>query len=235
MPMIEFKANKDDVPGYLALPEGESTGTHPGIVVVQEYWGLNDQIKGVADRLAGEGFIALVPDLYHGERAEEPDEAKKLAMHLDRPRAMRDIEGAVDYLVRHPQVEPKKAGIVGFCMGGGLAAVAAFTSEYIGAAVIYYGQPPLDLLDENRVAAPLLGLYGENDKSNPLDKVDEFRRRLAEQGRDNEIVVYPGAGHAFANEERKEAYNKEAAADAWKRTVAWLKRYLHYVGNNSKT
>jgi len=229
MPMIEFKANKDDVPGYLALPEGE--GTHPGVVVIQEWWGLNEQIKGVADRLAGEGFVALVPDLYHGEVAEEPDDAKKLLMELNKPRAARDIEGAVEYLVRHPQVEPKKAGIVGFCMGGGLAANAAFTSEYIGAAVIYYGQPPLDLMDQNRVAAPLLGIYGADDKSIPLERVDEFRRRLSEQGRDSEVIVYPNAGHAFANEEHKSTFNQEATDDAWKRTLDWFRRYLRYSGN----
>jgi len=225
MPMIDFRTYGNSVPGYLSLPEGE--GTHPGVVVIQEWWGLNDQIKGVADRLAEHGFIALVPDLYHGQVAEEPDEARKLVMELNREQAMKEIEGAIEYLVRHPQVEPKKAGIIGFCMGGGLAAIGAFTGQFVGAAVVYYGNPPLDLMD-NEVAAPLLGLYGENDKSIPLDRVEEFRRRLQEQGQDNEIIVYPNAGHAFANEERKGTFNREATDDAWQRTVDWFKRYLHY-------
>jgi len=226
MPMIEYRANSSAAPGYLATPEGE--GTHPGVVVIQEWWGLNDQIKGVADKLASAGFVALVPDLYHGQVASEPDEAKKLLMEMNRQQAMKDIQSAIEYLVRHPQVEPKKAGVVGFCMGGGLAAAMAFTGIDVGAAVVYYGSPPLDLMDQNHVAAPLLGLYGTKDHSNPLERVEEFRRRLKEQGPDNEVVIYEGADHAFANEQRPEVYDEEATTDAWRRTVDWFTRYLHY-------
>ncbi len=222
--MIEFDGSGGMVPGYLATPEGD--GPFPGVVVLQEYWGLNEQIKGVADRLARNGFAALVPDLYRGEIAREPDEARKLAMGLDVPRAMQDIQGAVNYLIARPDVQPKEAGVLGFCMGGKLAARMAYKGDRIAAAVVFYGDPPLEEADTG-VPAPYLGLYGGEDKSIPIPRVEEFRAKLEERGHDSEIVVYPDAPHAFANEERP-AYRPEAAEDAWRRTLDWLRRYIHY-------
>lgn len=219
--MIEFEANGGRVPGYLAMPQIDALV--PGVVVVQEWWGLNNQIKGVADRLAAEGFAALVPDLYHGHVAEEPDDARKLAMEMSREQALVEIQGAVDYLVGLPGVDPKTVGVMGFCMGGALAAMMSYAGENVGAAVIYYGRPPLDRAGEVKV--PFLGLYGENDHSITVKDVMEFDTILAQNNINHEIHIYDEAPHAFANEEGPN-YRPEAAEDAWQRTVEWFRRYL---------
>ena len=221
--MVEFKANGDMAPGYLVRPEGD--GPFLGVVVIQEWWGLNDQIKGVANRLAEEGFAALTPDLYRGKVAQEPDEARKLVMEFNQEQAVKDIQGAVNYLVAQPFVVPKKAGVMGFCMGGGLAAMMSYKGHDVGAVAVFYGGR--DWTDEvvASISAPFLGLYGEADQSIPLSTIEDLRHKLQAHHKPHEIVVYPGAPHAFFNEERP-SYRPEAAEDAWKRTLDWLRRYL---------
>jgi carboxymethylenebutenolidase len=137
--MITYPANAHETPAYLARP-GED-GSQAAVVVLQEWWGLVPHIKDVANRFAREGFIALAPDLYHGEKAEEPDEAQKLAMALDRERAVAEIVAAVHYLQQTEAVAPGKVGVVGWCMGGGLALSTAAASDLVGAAVAFYGRP----------------------------------------------------------------------------------------------
>jgi carboxymethylenebutenolidase len=224
MGMIEFKANGDQVPGYLARPEGD--GPFPGVVVIQEWWGLDAHIKDVTDRFAREGFAALAPDLYRGQVAKEPDEARKLAMELDHPRAIKDIQGAVDYLVAQPFVQPKKVGVIGFCMGGGLALQMSHKGKNLGAAVMYYGRGELDDQAASAVSAPLLGIFGEDDQGIPVEGVRANERKLKEHGKAAEFVIYPGAPHAFFNDTRPHIYHKEAADDAWKRTLAWYREHL---------
>jgi len=222
--MVEFAANGGTAPGYLTRPEGE--GPFPGVVVIQEWWGLNDQIKGVADRLALEGFGAIAPDLYRGKVTAEPDEARKLVMMLDRAQAAKDIQGAVNYLVSQPWVEPKKVGVMGFCMGGALAATIAHAGKNVGAVAIYYGSigEPDDKVAE-AITAPILGLYGEADHGIPVDQVKEWQSLLEQHGKTNDMVIYPGAPHQFFNEERP-SYRPEAAEDAWNRTLAWWRQHL---------
>jgi carboxymethylenebutenolidase len=224
MSMIEFAGNGDLVPGYLARPEG--TGPFPGVIVIQEWWGLNHHIKDVAGRFAREGFVALAPDLYRGREAAEPDEARKLAMELDRPRAIKDIQGAVNYLIAQPFVEPKRAGVVGFCMGGGLALMMAWMGKDVGAVVVFYGRGELDDETAQKVSAPILGLFGEADQGIPVETVRANERKLKAHNKAAEFVIYPGAPHAFFNDERPHIYRREAAEDAWKRTLAWFRRYL---------
>jgi len=221
--MIEFLSNGGTTLGYLAMPD--DGGKHPAIVAIQEWWGLVPHIKDVAERFAREGFITLAPDLYHGQVAEEPDEARKLAMGLDRNRAVAEISAAARYLKMMDAVAPKKIGVVGWCMGGGLALSTAASSRDIGAAVAFYGRP-LDPSDTAKLAAPVLGLYGELDQSIPVGAVRAFEQELKAHHVTYEIHIYPGAQHAFFNDTRPHIYHAEAAKDAWTKTLAWFRRYL---------
>lgn len=220
---LTFPSNDHETPGYLARPRGE--GPFPALVVIQEWWGLVPHIRDVAERFAREGFIALAPDLYHSAKAEEPDEARKLAMALDRDRAVAEILAAARFLAAMPEVEPKKVGVVGWCMGGGLALSAAAEDGPIGAAVAFYGRP-LAEADVERLQVPVLGLYGEEDHGIPVETVRAFEAALKRRGVPHEIHIYPGAGHAFFNDTRPQAYHPEAARDAWRRTLDWFRRYL---------
>jgi carboxymethylenebutenolidase len=222
--MVEFKAGTDNAPGYLARPKAD--GKYPAVVVIQEWWGLDDHIKSVTERFAGQGFAALAPDLYRGKVAKEPSEAQKLVMQVQMDQAIKDIQGAVNYLVGQDYVSPKKAGVVGFCYGGGIAMRMSYTGKDIGAVVVFYGagvDPSDD--DLKNVSAPLLGLYGGKDQSIPQDKIKMWEAKLKEFGKTNEMVIYPDAGHAFLNDTRP-SYSKEAATDGWARALAWFKKYL---------
>ncbi len=181
-------------------------------------------IKDVTDRLASEGFVTLAPDLYHGQLAVEPDEARKLGMALDRQRAIVEIQAAAKYLRSLENVAPRKIGIIGWCMGGGLALSTAAAGDQIDAVVCFYGRP-LDARDTAHIHAPVLGLYGELDGGIPLSIVQDFEKQLKKQSTEHDFQIYAGAQHAFFNDERP-AYNPEAAADAWKRALAWFRSHL---------
>jgi carboxymethylenebutenolidase len=221
--MIEFKSDSYTVPGYLAEPT--DVQDHPGLVIIQEWWGLVPHIRDVAERFGREGFVVLAPDLYHGKASQEPDEARKLAMALDRNRAVSEIGAAARFLTAMARVRPKKVGVVGWCMGGGLALSTAATSAPLAAAVSFYGRP-LSEDDTVRIACPVLGLYAEQDHGIPVSAVREFEDALRKAGVVHEVHIYPGAGHAFFNDARPEAYQASAAADAWSGTLTWLRRYL---------
>ncbi|TAK14918.1 MAG: dienelactone hydrolase family protein [Anaerolineae bacterium] len=221
--MIEFSCDGERVPGFLAHPV--AAGKYPGVIVIQEWWGLVAHIKDVAERLAGEGFVTLAPDLYHGQAAGEPDEARKLAMALDRERAVKECSAAGAHLAFFENVLPKKVGVVGWCMGGGLSLSTAAHNGVIGAAVCFYGRP-LERDDALRLRVPVLGLYGEEDKGIPLGLIQDFERHLIETKVTHQIVVYPSAPHAFFNDTRPEAYRAEAAEDAWRRTIDWFRQHL---------
>ena len=220
--MVEFAANGGTAPGFLARPDGAA----PAVVVIQEWWGLNDHIKDIAERFAKAGFAALAPDLYHGQVATEPDEARKLAMELQFPEAIKDIQGAVNYLRAQPFVDPKPVGVVGFCMGGRLTGQMAIHGQHVGALVAFYGVTALSDEDAAQVSAPLLAIYGETDQGYPPDMIRENERKLAAAGKTHEIVVYPGAPHAFFNDTRPHIHQQDAAEDAWQRTLAWFGKYL---------
>jgi|WetSurMetagenome_2_1015567.scaffolds.fasta_scaffold393143_1 carboxymethylenebutenolidase len=222
--MIEFPINAHSAPGYLAQPtDGQA---HPGVVVIQEWWGLVPHIKEVAERFAHEGFVALAPDLYHGQAADEPDEARKLAMALDANRAVQEIAAAARYLKKMQNVAPPKVGVVGWCMGGGLAlSTAAHHADLIGAAVIFYGRP-LTAGDTAKLQVPVLGLYAEHDHGIPVEAVHAFDAEMQQQNVLHEIHVYPGTSHAFFNDTRPQIYQAAAAQDAWQKTLAWFRKYL---------
>lgn len=222
--MVEYPGPQDDMlMGYLARPEGE--GPFPGVIVIQEWWGLNDHIKDVTRRFAAEGFAALAPDLYNGVVASEPNEARKLVMELDMAAAVSDIRSAVDYLQAQDFVAGPKVGLTGFCMGGGLTLQTALLEEDLGVAIPWYGSP-LSAEQAAGVKAPILGLYGAEDGGIPVEAVRAMEEGLNAAGIENEIVIYEGAAHAFFNDAWASSYNAEAAADAWSRALEWLRRYL---------
>lgn len=220
--MIEFTANSGTAPGYLARPDERA----PGVVVIQEWWGLNDHIKAVTERFAEAGYAALAPDLYRGRVASEPDEARKLAMALQFPEAITDIQGAVDYLRAQPFVEPKRVGVIGFCMGGRLTGQMAIHGQRIGALAAFYGVPALSDEEAAAVSAPLLAIYGETDQGFPPDLIAENDRKLGAAGKTYQVTVYEGAPHAFFNDTRPHIYHAQAAEAAWSETLNWFERYL---------
>ncbi|HLZ68933.1 MAG TPA: dienelactone hydrolase family protein [Dehalococcoidia bacterium] len=223
--MVSFARNGEQTDGYLARPDGG--GRHPGVIVVQEWWGLVPHIKDLADRLAGEGFVALAPDLYHGTAANEPDEAGKLMMALRLEEAAKDLDGAVRYLLAHEATGGQKAGIVGFCMGGGLALYeACHNAGAFGACVDFYGVFEGSDSQIERLQAPLLGIFAEHDQWTPPAQVQALKARLQALGKQAELHVYPGCDHAFFNDTSASAYKPEAAQDAWRRTLAFFREHL---------
>ena len=225
---VEFASNGSTASGYLAVP---TSGTGPGLLVCQEWWGLVPQIKRVADRLAEQGFVALVPDLYHGEYAEhtEMDKANELMQSLPPDRAARDMTGAIDYLLGHQAVQGNQVGVIGFCMGGLLSLViAALQGNKIAAVTPFYGAPLGDMApDWSGLTAPVQGHFAENDDFFPPSAVKELETQLKGMGKDVEFTVYPGTGHAFANEDNPLGTRDEAAAKAsWDSATAFLKQKL---------
>ena len=218
--MVEFPSNGHTAKGYLATP---ASGKGPGVLVIQEWWGLVGHIKNVADRFAAAGFSALAPDLYHGQTATEPDTAGKLFMALNIERAEKDLSGAAKYLAGHSSTS--KLGAVGFCMGGQLALFAGCTQPSIGAVVDFYGVHPNVTPDYARLSGPVLGLFAEKDAFVTPDTARGVEAAIKKAGKSVEVHIYPGVDHAFFNDENPGAYNKAAAEDAWRRTLA------HFRGN----
>jgi carboxymethylenebutenolidase len=221
---VNFSSNGGQTNGYLATPK---TAQGPAVVVIQEWWGLVDHIKDVCDRFAAEGFVALAPDFYHGEIAKSPDEAGKMMMALRIDEAEKDLKGAIDYLLAHAATSSSKVGTVGFCMGGALSLYAATKNENVGACVVFYGGHPNVKPDLANLKSPVLGIYGERDRSVSPSVVHELERKLKALGKSFEYHIYPGADHAFFNDTRPTVYNAEAAADAWTRTVEFLRKNLN--------
>ena len=221
--MIEFPVNGGSIDGYEAGPQ---QGGGSGVVVIQEWWGLVDHIKDVCDRFAAAGFVALAPDLFHGKTTRSPDEAGKMMMALRIDEAEKELEGAVNYLLKHDAVTSKKIGVVGFCMGGALSLYTATRNPNVGAAVVFYGGHPNVKPDLPNLHAPVLGLYAEKDGFVKPQLVRELESKLKALGKTIEVVIYPGTDHAFFNDSRPEVYNEKAAADAWQRTVDFLHKHL---------
>jgi carboxymethylenebutenolidase len=223
--MIDFAANGRTATGYLARP---SSPRGHGVLVIQEYWGLVDHIKDVADRFAAEGFYALAPDLYHGEQAKSPDAAGKLMMALNIAEAAKDLRGAADALITMSEVMPKQLGVVGFCMGGQLALYAACEyPERIAAAVDFYGVHPNVKLRLDNLGAAVLAHFALKDNRTPPDKARELVRRMEAAGKHVESYFYD-AEHAFFNDARPKVYSRADATEAWKRTIEFFNRRLSF-------
>ena len=221
--MVEFTSNGGKASGYLAIPQ---KGTGPGVIVIQEWWGLVDHIKDVCDRFAEEGYVALAPDMYHGESTKSPDEAGKLMMSLRIDEAEKDLRGAIHYLLNHEATTGTKAGVIGFCMGGALSLYAASKNAQVGACVVFYGIHPNVKPDLPSLHAPVLGIYAERDQSVPPESVRELERQLKELGKSVEIHIYPDTDHAFFNDQRPDVYNPKPAEDAWRRVIQFFAMHL---------
>jgi carboxymethylenebutenolidase len=221
--MIEFKSNGGEARGYLSVPE---SGEGPGVVVIQEYWGLVPHIEDVADRFAAEGFVALAPDLYHGDVARSPDEAGKMMMALNIAQTERDLRGAIQYLLDNEATKGDRVGTVGFCMGGALSLYAASKNAQVGACVVFYGVHPKVEPDFDNLRAPVLGIFAEKDDFVPPEAVSALEEKMREHGKSIETHTYPGADHAFFNDTRPEVHDPDAAADAWRRTIEFLRANL---------
>jgi carboxymethylenebutenolidase len=219
--MVKFPSNGGTTDAYLATP---ASGKGRGVLVIQEWWGLVGHIKNVADRFAAEGFTALAPDMYHGKTADEPDGAGKLFMALNIGQAEKDLKGAASYLAQHSSTS--KLGVVGFCMGGQLALFAATLNPSIGATVDFYGIHPNVNPDYSKLSGPVLGLFAEKDAFVTPDTARGVDAAIKKAGKQSEIHVYPNVDHAFFNDENKGAYNKAAADDAWRRTLAFFRTHL---------
>lgn len=220
---VTFPSNGHICEGYMAAPP---SGSGPAVVVIQEWWGLVPHIEDLVERFAKEGFLAIAPDLYHGRTTKSPDEAGKLLMELDVDRARQEITGAAEYLIGRPECTSRTFGVVGFCMGGALAQHVATTSDKVGAAVSFYGGfKQVDTPWEN-LTAPLLLIYGENDRGVPASQGIELEKKLRAMGKEVNVVTYTGADHAFFNDSRPEIFNPEAAQDAWTRTVLLFRQNL---------
>lgn len=225
--LVEFQANGRTASGYLAIPRaGRGFQRGPGVIVIQEWWGLVDHIKNVCDRFADQGFVALAPDVYHGQTTKSPDEAGKLMMALRIDEAEQDISGAIQYLLDHDAVTGDKVGIVGFCMGGALALYAATKNPNVAACVVFYGIHPNVKPDLPNLNAPVLGIYAEKDGFVTPDVVRQLEQQLKSLGKQVETHIYPQTDHAFFNDTRPEVYNAEASADAWQRTIDFFRQHL---------
>ncbi len=222
--MVEFPANGAPMPGFLARPAGE--GSFPGVIVVQEWWGLEDHIKDVAQRFAREGFAALAPDLYRGKVTPEPDEAQKLMMALDMNRAARELARGADYLASQPFTAGRAIGSIGFCMGGGLALTLACGSPHVRAAAPFYGANPNPVDRVRDLRGPVFSVYAENDGWINARVREELAGAMQRYGKQFESEVYPGAAHGFFNDTKPGQYNPAAAQDAWQRVLTLFRDNL---------
>jgi carboxymethylenebutenolidase len=219
--MVTFPSNGGTAEGYLAKP---ASGKGPGVIVIQEWWGLNDNIKNIADRFATEGYLAFAPDLYHGKVTDEPDEAGKIMMSMKMDQAAKDLSGAYDYLKDHAN-GTGKVGDVGFCMGGRLSLYLA-TVKPIDACVIYYGVLMGEQPDLSTLKGPVLGHYAENDGFVPVSAVRALEKQINDLGKQAEFHVYPGTDHGFFNDTRAEVHKPAESKQTWDRTLAFFKQHL---------
>ena len=221
--MVEYAANGKTTGGYLAIP---ASGSGPGVIVIQEWWGLVPHVKDVADRFAGEGFVALAPDMYHGRSTTSPDEAGKLMMALEIGRAERDLRGAIDFLLARDDVAGERVGTVGFCMGGQLSLFAACVNPNVGACVDFYGIHPNVTPDLASLQAPVLGFFAERDGFVTPEAARRLEADLRAAGKEVEITVFDGADHAFFNDSRPDVYHAACADECWSRMIAFYRRHL---------
>jgi carboxymethylenebutenolidase len=220
---VEFPSNGHTCRGYLAVP---ASGTGPGLIVIQEWWGLVPHIEDVVDRFADAGFVALAPDLYHGKTTIEPDEAGKLMMALNMGEAAKDMGGAIDHLLGLDAVTSSTVGVTGFCMGGGLALLlAAQRPDAVSACVPFYGLIPWPDAqpDWSKLNAAVLGHFAENDAFFTPQQVGQLEDQLRSHGKEVELIVHPGCDHAFFNDTRPEVHDAETSRRTFDQTVEFLR------------
>lgn len=221
---VTYKSGDENVSGMLYQPSGK--GPFPAIVVIHEWWGLNDWVKEQASKLADQGYVTLAIDLYRGKVATSADEAHELMRGVPNDRSTKDLLAAANYLRAQKNVNPKKVGSIGWCMGGGYSLDLAINDPQLAAAVINYGHLASEPDTLKKINAPILGLFGGKDRGIPVDDVQKFAAELKKLGKTVDITVYPDAGHAFENPNNKEGYRAQDAANAWDRTVKFFAQNL---------
>lgn len=224
--IVEYPSNGTTGSGYFA-PAAEGSG--PGVVVIQEWWGLVPHIKDVVDRFAAEGFSAIAPDLFRGRSTTEPDEAGKLMMTMNLEQAAKDMRGAIRFLKESDEVTSSQVGVTGFCMGGGLALMlAAQEPQDVAACVPFYGLIPWEAAepDWSKLDAPIKGHYAANDGFFGPDKVEALQRKLDDLGKDAQLDVHPDVDHAFFNDARPEVYDAATAQECWEDTIRFFREHI---------
>lgn len=221
---VSYKSGDETVTGYLALPD--SPGRHPGVVVIHEWWGLNDWVKEQAQKFAEQRYAALAVDLYRGKSTANPDEAHELMRGMPQDRAVRDLKAAFDYLASRSDVDKNKIGSIGWCMGGGLSLQLAVSEPRLAACVVNYGPMPTDPAGIRKIHAPVLGNFGAEDRGIPPDAVRAFEKSMKADNKKIDIKIYDGAGHAFQNPNNVEGYRQDATMDAWARMLAFFGKTL---------
>lgn len=221
---VSYKSGDETVQGVLYTPTGR--GPFPAIIVIHEWWGLNDWVKEQASKLSDQGYIALAVDLYRGKVATTPDEAHELMRGVPQDRAIGDLRAAFDYLKSEKNVKGERIGSIGWCMGGGYSLDVAVEEPTLAADVINYGHLAVEESSLKKINAPILGIFGGKDRGIPVADVKKFEQTLKHLGKNVEIMIYPDAGHAFENPNNKDGYRAEDAADAWRRTISFLDQTL---------
>ncbi len=216
---LEFAANGGTASGYLAKPV--DGGPYPGVVVIQEWWGLNPNICDIANRIAAEGYVALAPDLFHGAVTAEPDEAQKLMMSLQEPNALTDMSGAVAALQARDDVRADRIGVTGFCLGGGMSLLLAMNNPAVIAAAPFYGVPGAGMGDADNIQGAVMGFYAGHDDWITPEVVESIQTALNDADVRNEIHLYPDSHHGFFND-TSDIYDPEASADAWAKLTAFF-------------
>jgi carboxymethylenebutenolidase len=217
---VSYKSGDETVQGVVYTPAGK--GPFPGLIVIHEWWGLNDWVKEQASKLADQGYVALAVDLYRGKVATTPDEAHQIMRGVPEDRAKRDLHAAFEFLASQSNVKKDRIGAIGWCMGGGYSLDVALQEPTLAADVINYGHLATDPDALKKINAPILGLFGAQDKGIPPEDVRKFGEALDHMGKKIEIKIYDDAGHAFENPNNKDGYRPADAADAWQRTVGFL-------------
>ncbi len=217
---VSYKSGDETVQALLYTPPGK--GPFPAIIVIHEWWGLNDWVKEQASKLADQGYVALAIDLYRGKVATTPDMAHEIMRGVPEDRAKRDLRAAFQFLQSQPNVRKDRIGSIGWCMGGGYSLDVALQEPTLAADVINYGHLATDTDALKKINAPILGLFGGQDQGIPPDDVKKFGETLDKLGKKIDIKIYDDAGHGFENPNNKTGYRPEDAADAWKRTVDFL-------------
>lgn len=221
---VSYKSGNETVNGILYTPQGK--GPFPALVVIHEWWGLNDWVKDEASKLAEQGYVALAIDLYRGKVATTPEEAHEIMRGVPSDRANRDLLAASWFLRSQKNVNPAKVGAIGWCMGGGYALDLAIADPKLKAAVINYGHLASDQATLQKINAAILGIFGGRDKGIPPADVNKFEADLKALGKPVEIKIFPDAGHAFENPNNQQGYRSDDAKQAWELTTAFLAKYL---------
>ena len=221
---VSYPSGDETVKGVMYTPPGK--GPFPALIVIHEWWGLTPWVKEQASNLADQGYVTLAIDLYRGKATSSPEEAHELMRGVPQDRAAIDLRAAYTYLAHQKNVKPKRIGALGWCMGGGYALDVATSEPRLAVDVINYGHLAAERSTLQKIHAPILGIFGAQDRGIPVDSVRAFERQMKELGKTVEIVIYPDAGHAFENPDNKAGYRPADAKDAWEKTTAFLAKHL---------